>query len=232
MNVARLSIAVTLALGALCQEPKPAPSRGGKLADTIFDYLNMAEGGKTATFRPLTQRERNRLFGESLINPVWYLKGATSAAQNQWTNTPKGWEQGASGYGKRFGDIMGQYAIRRTVTFGFESLLHEDNRYFPSGKKGFWPRTGYALSSGLLARHDNGKRYPSASLLIGVGSGAYLSRFWQPPGFRSVGDAAVSFGISMGWNIGFSVVKEFLPDMVRPILQKRKKPDAAKDRNP
>jgi hypothetical protein len=232
MNVSRLSIAVTLALGALCQEPKPAPSRGGKLVDTIRDYLNMAEGGATATFQPLTQRERNRLFGESLINPVWYLRGATSAAQNQWTDTPKEWEQGASGYGKRYGDIMGQYAIRKTVTFGFESLLHEDNRYFPSGKKGFWPRTAYALSSGLLARHDNGKRYPSASLLVGVASGAYLSRFWQPPGSRTVGDAAVSFGISMGWNIGFGVFKEFLPDMLRPIVQKRKKPDVAKDRIP
>ena len=198
------------------------------MVDRVFDYLNMAEGGKTASFQPLTQRERNRLFGESLINPVWYLKGATSAAQNQWTDTPKDWEQGASGYGKRFGDIMGQYAIRRTVTFGFESLLHEDNRYFPSGKKGFWPRTRYALSSGLLARHDNGKRYPSASLLMGVASGAYLSRFWQPPGSRTVGDAAVSFGISMGWNIGFGVVKEYLPDMVRKL----KKRDGTKDRNP
>jgi hypothetical protein len=47
-----------------------------------------------------------------------------------------------------------------------------------------------------------------------------------------VGDAAVSFGISMGWNIGFGVFKEFLPDMLRPIVQKRKKPDVAKDRIP
>jgi hypothetical protein len=59
-----------------------------------------------------------------------------------------------------------------------------------------------------------------------------LSRFWQPPGFRTVGDAAVSFGLSMGWNIGFGVVKEFLPDMMRPIMQRRKKPDVVKDRNP
>jgi hypothetical protein len=116
---------------------------------------------------------------------------------------------------------MGQYAIRQTVMFGFESLLHEDNRYFASGKKGFGSRFSYALSSGVLARHDNGKRYPSGSLLIGFASGAALSRFWQPPSNSTVGDAAASFGISVAWNAGFGVLKEFLPDMLRPIVRKK-----------
>jgi hypothetical protein len=104
--------------------------------------------------------------------------------------------------------------------YGFESWFHEDNRYFPSSKKGFWARTGYALSSGVTGRHDNGKRYPSASILIGYASGAYLSRFWQPSPNRSTGDAAVSFGVSMGWNIGLGVLKEYLPDMLRPLTRK------------
>ncbi len=81
---------------------------------------------------------------------------------------------------------------------------------------------GYALSSGVLARHDNGKRYPSVSLLAGYASGAFLSRTWQPPSANTAGDGAVSFGISMGWNIGFGVVKEYLPDMLRPFLNKHR----------
>ena len=36
----------------------------------------------------------------------------------------------------------------------------------------------------------------------------------------SVGDAAVSFGVAMGWNIGFGVLKEFLSDMLRPLTKK------------
>ena len=170
---------------ALAQEAQTAGTsarpeyRGKTFFQNLFAYLNMSDA-KSAEFRPLTQRERNSLFGKSFINPIWYAKGAISAGQNQWSDTPEPWEQGASGYGKRFGDIMGQYAIRRTVMHGFESWFHEDNRYFPSSKKGFWARTGYALSSGVMGRHDNGKRYPSASILIGYASGAYLSRFWQP----------------------------------------------------
>jgi hypothetical protein len=32
----------------------------------------------------------------------------------------------------------------------------------------------------------------------------------------------VSFGITMGSNLGFSVVKEFLPDLGRAVAKKRK----------
>jgi hypothetical protein len=186
----------------------------------LYSYLNMAWPKKTTDYQPFTQNERNKLNGKSMVTPDLYLKGAFSAGQNQWKDKPPEWEQGASGYGKRYADIMGQYAIQKTTTFGLESLLHEDNRYFNSGKKGFWPRTGYALKSSILARHDNGKRYPSVSLLTGYASGSFLSRSWQPASSNTAGDGAVSFGISMGWNIGFSMVKEFLPDMLGPFTKK------------
>ena len=72
-----------------------------------------------------------------------------------------------------------------------------------------------------LARHDDGKRYVSISQVGGVAAAAFLSRAWQPSSQHSAGDGAVSFGISMASNMGFSVVKEFLPDLVRVITKKR-----------
>ena len=227
---ARIALALTLTFALVCpawcqdidrtQTAEPETGRSSGFMSYVMGYLNMANQGESREFHPLTQKERNQIFTKSLINPIWYLKIAGSAGKNQMSDQPGEWEQGASGYGKRFADIMGQYAIRKTVMFGFEGLLHEDNRYFPSGKRGFLPRAGYALSSGFLARHDNGKRYPSASLLTGFASGAYLSRLWQPESTRSAGDAATSFGISMGWNIGFGMLKEFLPDMLWPLTKK------------
>jgi len=56
-----------------------------------------------------------------------------------------------------------------------------------------------------------------------------LSRLWQPPSQSSAGDGAVSFGITMGSNMGFSIVKEFLPDVARAIAGKRKKAPATTD---
>ncbi|HET9789708.1 MAG TPA: hypothetical protein VFR08_00240, partial [Candidatus Angelobacter sp.] len=179
----------------------------------LFNYLNMAGTQKASDFRPLHQRERTQIYVETMVNPFGYIKAAFSAGFDQWQDKPPEWEQGLSGYGKRYVNITAQYSIQRTITFGLSSALHEDNRYFNSGQKGFWRRTRYALMSGLMARHDDGSRHLSVSQLGGVAAGAFVSRAWQPGSQRSAGDGAVSFGISMMSNIGFSEVKEFIPDI-------------------
>jgi hypothetical protein len=193
---------------------QPAPP---KIFEPIFNYLNIAGGHTAADFKPMDQNQRNRLYAKSLINPIMYFKAGISAAIDQANDKPHEWGQGGSGYGKRVANITGQYAIQRTVTFGLGSLLHEDNRYFGSGKKGFWPRTGYAISSSVLARHDNGKRYPSVSLISGFAASAFLSRSWQPPSTHSASEGATSFGYSMGYNVLACAVKEFLPGLLRPL---------------
>ncbi|MGA9509959.1 MAG: hypothetical protein WBV55_15185 [Candidatus Sulfotelmatobacter sp.] len=201
------------------EEKSSAESRG---VGVLFNYLNMAGTEKANEFQPLTQHERTQLYLKTMANPLGYLKAGFSGGIDQWEDKPSEWEQGASGYGKRFANILGQYSIQRTVTFSLSSVLHEDNRYFNSGKKGLWSRTGYAVASGILARHDDGSRYLSISQLGGVAAGAFLSRVWQPPSTHSAGSGAVSFGITMASNMGFSVVKEFLPDLGRAITNKRK----------
>ena len=196
---------------------------GERTVNNLFNYLNMAGTEKANEFQPLTQRERTQIYLKTMINPFGYIKAGLSAGIDQWNDSPEEWGQGASAYGKRYANILGQYSIQRTVTFGLSSLLHEDNRYFNSGKSGFWPRTRYALESGILARHDDGRRYISLSQLGGVAAGAFLARTWLPPSQSSPGNAAVSFGITMGGNIGFGVVKEFLPDLGRAVGNRRRR---------
>jgi hypothetical protein len=217
----------------VCAQTQPAdasarkPGAIDKSVDYLTNYLNMA-GAKTASaFQPMTQSERNRLYIKTMTNPLGFLKAAASAGIDQAKDKPPEWQQGASAYGKRFANILGQYSIQRTVTFGVASALHEDNRYFNSGKQGFWPRTGYALTGGVLARHDDGSRHISISQLGGVAAGAFVSRLWQPASQSSAGDAAVSFGLTMASNTGFSVLKEFLPDLGRKLAKKYKKPETA-----
>ncbi len=195
-----------------------------KITKAIFDYLAMTGTNRTIVFKPQTQKERTRDYLNSLINPVLYVKAGFSGVIDLRNHKPEEWEQGASGYGKRFGNILAQYGIQRTVTFGISSALHEDNRYFGSGKKGVWRRTGTALAGSFLARHDNGKQYPSVSLIGGFAASSFISRSWQPPSTRSAGDGAVSFGWCMGYNALATVAKEFLPDLVRPLLKRHKPP--------
>lgn len=197
---------------------KPAPSFG-PVINSLARYLGLAE--TTADrFRPLTQAERTRLYLKGVLSPWGVLYGATRAGMHQSWNGPPEWGRGAQGYGQRFGDSYGQYWARRTFEFGIASALHEDNRYFRSGKHGFWRRTKYAVASGLLARHDDGKCSLSISRLGAIAGVAFISRTWQPPSTNSAGDAAVSFGVTMGSDVGLGVFKEFLPELVGPFHKK------------
>jgi len=218
--LAVISSAVPAQSQSASQTDSSSPQSSSRLGRSVFNLLNMAGTEKSKQFHTLTQAERNRLYFNTMINPLSFARCAFSAGVDHASDKPSEWEQGASGYGKRFANILGQYSIQRTVTYGLGSVLHEDTRYFNSGKQGFWPRTGYALSSGILARHDDGTRHISISQIGGVAAGAFLARTWLPPSQYSAGDAAVSFGITMASNIGFGVVKEFLPDLLRPFRKK------------
>ena len=225
-SVANLMLSFGLCLVAQTQDSANAPQDPTPVQRTVnylVNYLNMAGATKAQDFKPLTQSERTKLYLKTMVNPLGYVKTGFSAGIDQWKDKPTEWEQGASGYGKRFANILGQYSIQRTVTFGLSSALHEDNRYFNSGKRRFWSRIGYAVSSGMLARSDDGSRHISVSQLGGVAAGAFLSRTWQPASQSSLGDGAVSFGITMASDLGFGVVKEFLPDIGRAIQNKHPK---------
>jgi hypothetical protein len=197
------------------------PSAVQKAVGAFESYLNMAGSQTAADFRPLTKKERDDLYLRSLINPWGFAKASMSAGIDQWHDKPQEWGQGWAPYGKRVANIEGQYLVQKTVTYLISSPLHEDNRYFGSGKHGFWPRTKYAVANSVLARRDNGRQYVSFSQLGGVAAGAFAARLWLPPGQSNAGDAAVSFGITMGSNTALSVVKEFLPDLIRRAASKK-----------
>jgi hypothetical protein len=198
------------------------PEREQKLGGNLFNLLNMAGTKTAAEFTPMNQRARNHLFVRTMVNPFSFARVAFSAGIDQWNDKPSEWEQGGSGYGRRYANIFGQYSIQRTVAFAMSSALDEDNRYFNSGKKGFWPRTWYALESGFLARHRDGHRSFSFSQVGGVAAGAFLARLWLPPSQESAADGAVSFAISTAANVGAGVVKEFVPDIIRVFTRKPK----------
>src|SRR5207248_1762003 len=131
---------------------------------------------------------------------------------------PQEWGQGAKGFGRRYGSDYAQLIIGQTIENGLAFGLHEDNRYFESGKRGIG-RLGYALESAFLARHDNGSRSISISAIGGAAGAAFISRAWQPHSTTSMGEGATSFGVSMGVRAGMNVAREFLPRKLRRFLQ-------------
>lgn len=169
-------------------------------------------------YHPLTRTERGSLYFHSLLGAHALVFTALRSGINQGLNAPEEWGGGAQGYGYRLGSAFGQDVVGNTIEAGTAVALDEDNRYFASGEHGVWRRLKYAVASSFLARHDNGSRSISISALVGPAAGAAISRLWQPASTNSAGDAAESFGVSIGATVGVNVAREFLPGFFRKFL--------------
>lgn len=182
---------------------KPEPDCQYRIAE---DFVPMTPTGRIATAE------------DSIGSPTPFLYAAVRAGLGQWHNQPREWGQGPEGFGLRYGDFYAQHFISQMFEQGIAYRLHEDNRYFASGKRNPALRLGYAVASTLLARHDDGSQGISVSAISGAAGAAFISRAWQPRSTTSAGDAAVSFGLTMAVRAGFNVLREFSPRFVGRFL--------------
>ena len=143
------------------------------------------------------------------------LRSSAGAGISQWTNTPSEWGQGGAGYARRLGNSYAQHIMQGTIVYGAASVLHEDNRYFPSEESAFGPRLKYAVASSFLARRDDGTRHLSISRIGGYLATAFISREWQPHSTNGGQNAAASFGTAIGTTVSFNVAREFFPKLFR-----------------
>lgn len=165
-------------------------------------------------FVPMTRTLRAAYYVRSIVGPEAFLYSAVRAAGEQAIHRPREYGQGAEGFGLRMGSIYAERIIGQTFEHGFALGLHEDNRYFASGQRGFGRRLAYAFGSAFVARHDDRSRALSLSVLGGTAVGAFVSRTWQPHSTTSMADGAVSFGVTLGLRAVFNVAREFMPAVV------------------
>lgn len=157
-----------------------------------------------------TKRERFNRYVKSTVGPFSLLHVAISAGINQWRDNPEEWEQGASGYGKRFASGFGKSAIQQTVIYGLDSALGLDTGFKRSQRKGFFPRLKDALAANVTSRTRTGKRVISVPKLAGVYTSAIISHeAWYPPRYNFK-DGLRSGTKSLLTGFGLNVVREFI----------------------
>jgi hypothetical protein len=184
---------------------------------SLFSSLFMA--GKTQDqFKPLTAKERVKVYAKDLLSPFHILLAGFSAGITQLQDSPKAWGLGAQGYGLRFANYYGEALIADVLQMTGEDILHEDNLYYGSGEHGVWRRTKYAIASSVLARGSDGTQHFSISQVGSTAAASFISRIWQPSSSDSAADGAKNFGINLASNAGLNVVREFLPDVTRKVL--------------
>lgn len=175
---------------------------------------------QTDDFTPMTNSERLGAYVTDTYGPKTIARSAAHAGLGIARGTPKEWGGGVSGFGARMSSGLAQHIVRGTLKHGAAALLHEDNRYRPSGRTGFWKRAKYSVASTFLARHDNGRRGFAFSRIGSAGGAAFISRAWMPRTIATAGAGASSFGITIAADVGINMLHEFWPDLKRKLGRK------------
>jgi hypothetical protein len=170
-------------------------------------------------FVPMSNEERLVEATKDVMSPAVLFDFTAYAAITQGLHTPAEWDTHLDGFGKRLGSAYAENFIDGTITDSIAWGLHEDNRYFASGKHGVGPRLLYVLESAVMARHDDGSRTVSISSLAGAASAAFIARTWQPPSTSSAGDAAASFGFIIATYALRNGFIEFAPRFLKKFVQ-------------
>jgi hypothetical protein len=100
------------------------------------------------------------------------------------------------------------------------ALLKEDPRYFRLGTGGFLKRTGYAVSRIWVTRTDAGGRSFNFSEIMGAGASAAISNIYYPRENRTMSANLSRWGVMVGEDTFFNLLKEYWPDIRLKILKR------------
>ena len=189
-----------LLAGAICC---PAQSTADRIASKIER--------PAIQFTPITPEQRFHLYLKRSFGPEAWLRTAFGAGYGQWRERPVEWREGSQAFGKRFASGFAEHFTETTLEYGASTLLHEDNRFFPSERTGFGSRVLYAVESPFVARRSDGTRRVSISHIGGIVGAAFISRAWQPESTRGAKSAEINAAGQIGASVGFDVLREFWP---------------------
>jgi hypothetical protein len=164
---------------------------------------------------PITNSDKLHIYLTSTYGPTSLLRAAIGAGYGQARDSTPEWGQGMEGYGKRYASRFAQHAVKRTIQFSVGAMLHEDPRYYYSGKTGVVPRATYAAFHTLVTRKDDGSKAPAYGRFAGAFGAGLISRTWHPESSRNVRSGFGSGAVSLGIDAGFRVLHEFWPDIKR-----------------
>ena len=224
--------------GSTSKEGAVQGTSNDRLFYALPNFLSLENAGNVP---PLTTKQKFSVVARGSFDYVVYPWYGFLSAISQAENSEPGFGQGASGYGKRFGSAFADGTIENFITGAvLPSLLHQDPRFFQSGKGSFFHRTGYAVSRIFVTRTDSGGQQFNYSEVVGSALSAAISTYSYHPkgGFvttpsgrefirsdRTLTNTASVWGSQVGYDTLTIVVKEFWPDIHRKLSHKRKPAD-------
>jgi hypothetical protein len=176
----------------------------------------------SAQSHPLTTREKWNLVKKDALDPMSAVTAAVVGGISMARDLHPEFGWGPPGAAKYWSTALAGQEVSKVMVGGvFPTLLHQDPRFFMRGTGSFSSRVGYALTRSLVTRGDNGHAQFNTSEMAGVAVAASAGNIWFS-GSRGPGPTASRFGIQIGMNAGFNVLKEFWPDIQRKLTGNKK----------
>jgi hypothetical protein len=174
------------------------------LASTSAGHLDLAYS------RP-TEKTKFRNYAFDAVGPYPFVGAGIAAGINQLSNAPPEWNQGAEGFGKRFGSDFGIAMVSTTTRYGLSEALKEDTLYYRCECRGVFPRLRHAALTTLTARRgEDGHRVFSFPALIAPYAGSMTAVYGWYPDRYGAKDAFRMGNYSLLVYAGGNIAMEFL----------------------
>jgi hypothetical protein len=132
---------------------------------------------------------------------------------------PAEWRQGASAFGRNYGDQLAMFATVQTTRFAFGAVLREDLRYHPSTSNNVFLRTGHAVAYTFVDRSDGGHARPALANFAGSAAGGYVGISYLPAGFNDIAHADQRIVVQFSRMAASNLAGEFAPDIFRFLAE-------------
>ena len=165
---------------------------------------------------PLTAKLKFELALKTAVDPVTIFGVALVAGFDQAGNTPD-YQQGAKGYGQRFGAVAANGSADILIGGAIlPTLLHQDPRYFYKGTGTTKSRILYALTRPFVCKGDNGTWQPNYSSMGGDLAAAALENAYYPQSNRGAGLVFGHFALGTAERAVSGLAQEFLLRKLTP----------------
>ena len=173
----------------------------------IPNYFVVYESNPT----PLGSRQKFELAWKTQIDPVSFALTGVIAGAEQATHT-YAWEQGASGYAKRYAASYGTFLTGNFLSDAvFPTIFKQDPRYFYKGTGSVRSRIFYAIANAVICKGDNQHWQLNYSGILGGLAASGISNLYYPKADRN--GAALTFeGAAIG--TGFVAVGNLMQEFV------------------
>ncbi|HYZ86745.1 MAG TPA: hypothetical protein VE621_20185 [Bryobacteraceae bacterium] len=178
----------------------------------LLSIVGFAQQGFLAQppYRPLTAGEKAQRAARNLFSPAAVIPVFLSAGINQARDSPEEWGQGTEGFGRRVGHAYGRLVLRNSFNLAAHVALRTDPRYDRCECKGVMPRLGHAVRRTFIVRTDSGGERIHFGNFASAYATQVISNQWMPDRYHNQAHYLRGTGISIGTNVGWNILREFV----------------------